>query len=122
MAPPRQKRPVSPGRRTRKSRREVAYIEELLGLVDLVLEGLSLELDLGLRNVGLGLRHLGLGVLDHISHVRVRRVGLERGQKRIELLKGLHGIVVVLLVVPVLDEFLSVSWCCAGRKRIAHTS
>jgi hypothetical protein len=77
-----------------------------VGLGDLVLERLGLELDLGLRHVGLGLRDLVLRGLDDTGNVRVRVISLERGQERVELLDGLHGVVVVLLVIPVLDEFL----------------
>jgi hypothetical protein len=92
-------------------RAQKTYIEPSLGGVDLVLEGSRLELHLGLRDVGLGLRHLVLGVLDHVGHVRVRCVDFERRQERVELLEGLHGVVVVLLVVPVLDEILLCRRC-----------
>jgi hypothetical protein len=79
-----------------------------LGLVDLVLERLGLELDLGLRDVGLGLRDLLLGVGDRLGHVLITGIGLEHRQQRVELFDGLDGLIVVLLVVPVLNEFLLV--------------
>ncbi len=84
----------------------MTYVELGGDLADLLLEGLGLELELGLRHDAFSGLDSGLGHLDGGRHAGVRRVDLQGGQQRLELADGLHGRVVVLLVLPRLDEVL----------------
>jgi hypothetical protein len=85
---------------------ERAYVKLAGGLIEAGTERLGGVLEPGLGDVGLGLLDALLGHTERARHTRIRGELLERGQERLQLLHGLHGGVVVLLVLPRLDEVL----------------
>jgi len=90
----------------RTEREGETYVELGVELVDLVAQGLGLEARAGLGEVGLGRLDLVARSLDRARHLIVGGIGLQSGQELLQLIDGLHRRVVVLLVLPALDEVL----------------